>query len=251
MSLLLADPVKTRWRSALLEPYGDKLAYGFTGKPLPTGGDQLSEDQRLTNRRVWANAFTMPVEAPIVSLYQEHGTQLINATEALTPGLVGDAIVLDKPGTIGVIQVADCTPVLLYAPDQQVAVAIHAGWRGTARRIVPKAVEHLQAVYGVKPDRLKAVIGPSISLEAYEVGEEVVEALRASLEGEVEEAVFTAREYGAKPHVDVGQVNCLQLEAVGVTQVEWLAVCTHSNPEQLYSYRRGDWERQALLVSLL
>ena len=110
---------------------------------------------------------------------------------------------------------------------------MHAGWRGAAAGIVPRAVEHL-ACRGLASG-LEAVIGPAIAGERYEVGPEVVEAFRAA---GVPDSAFLCRPPGAhKDHVDVKGAVAWQLAAAGVRQVETLPHCTFAD-RALHSWRR-------------
>jgi len=166
--------------------------------------------------------------APVARCSQVHGTVLIEAEEG---GMIGegDAIFTTAADLVLCVRVADCTPVLLAGPG--VVAAVHAGWRGAAAGIVPKTLAALQA-RGLPIE--EAVIGPSICLACYEVGEEVVEGLAAS---GVPEAIFVERSRGSRPHVDVAAVVAAQLHAAGVVVQQRLSACSRCDPE-LHSYRR-------------
>jgi polyphenol oxidase len=71
------------------------------------------------------------------------------------------------------IRTADCMPVLLVDPVRRVVAAAHAGWRGMAAGIVLNTVIEMQRRYASRPQDLEALLGPSIRVESYEVGEEV------------------------------------------------------------------------------
>jgi len=95
------------------------------------------------------------------------------------PGLAppqGDALLTDQAGILLSAKTADCLPVLLADPKRRVVGAVHAGWRGALARIVEKAAGEMRRVFGSDPRNLLAVIGPSIRVCCYEVGEEVEEA---------------------------------------------------------------------------
>lgn len=84
-----------------------------------------------------------------------------------------DAVVSQARKVIIGVSTADCIPVLVYDPAHHAAAAIHAGWRGTARRIVQKAIDEMHIAFGTNPVDCKAVIGPGISMDSFEVGDEV------------------------------------------------------------------------------
>ena len=133
------------------------------------------------------------------------------------------------------VSTADCVPVLLYDVSKDVIAAIHAGWRGTVGRIVEKTLEVMGSEYGTEGKDVIACIGPSISLESFEVGDEVYAAFA--------EAGFEmsciARKY-EKWHLDLWEANRLQLLAHGVLpeHIEVAGICTYKNYEDFFSARR-------------
>lgn len=133
-----------------------------------------------------------------------------------------DAIVSDVKDVVMGISTADCIPVIVYDSAHHVAAAIHAGWKGTRLRIVTKAIEEMQRLYGTEPSLCTAAIGPGISQESFEVGQEVVDAFV--------EAGFDMSRYvimKAKPHIDLKAINLdllteagLQAENVFVSEID-------------------------------
>ena len=89
-----------------------------------------------------------------------------------------DALATNVPDVCVAVSTADCVPVLLYAPDVKAVAAVHTGWRGTVQQIAAKTVRFLIEEYDADPLLMKAGIAPSIGQDAFEVGEEVVEAFR-------------------------------------------------------------------------
>jgi YfiH family protein len=95
--------------------------------------------------------------------------------------LPGDALVTNQLGLLAAVQVADCLPILLADPRKRVVAAVHAGWRGTAQRVVEKTVGRMRQEFGSDPRTMLAAIGPGIHSCCYEVGPEVVEAFEGQL----------------------------------------------------------------------
>jgi hypothetical protein len=152
------------------------------------------------------------------------------------PGKVsdGDAIVTSLRG-IGVgVSTADCVSVLLTDHDGTVAGAVHAGWRGTALRILDSTLEIIDEEYGLKPHDLSAVIGPSVGKCCYEVGENVASIFRDGFDDWGEYLVETG---GCKYMLDLPGINRGMLERAGVADIEDLGICTKCNPD-FFSYRR-------------
>ena len=80
------------------------------------------------------------------------------------------------PGLLLAIQTADCMPILLLDPRGGAVAAVHAGWRGTLKRIVEKAIRRMQTRFGSDPEQCIAIVGPSIRNCCYSVGSEILSA---------------------------------------------------------------------------
>ena len=154
-----------------------------------------------------------------------------------------DAVISNVRGTCIGVSTADCIPVLLYDAEHCAVAAVHAGWRGTVKRIVQKAVAAMTAAYATRSEALKAVIGPGISMKNFEVGDEVYEEFRSA--GFPMETM--ARRYPTKLdstvekwHLDIVECNSLQLLDAGLTpqSIHVEAVCTYDNNDQFFSARR-------------
>ncbi len=154
-----------------------------------------------------------------------------------------DAIIANDPEAAIAVRVADCVPVLLADETGRHVAAVHAGWRGVARRTVIAAVEALQARFGVRPERLIAAIGPSIGPCCYEVGESTLQAFRdAGHHASILERWFDPRG-GGKFHLDLWQATREELEGAGVDPgaIHVAELCTKTHAHRFHSYRvQGD-----------
>ena len=146
-----------------------------------------------------------------------------------------DALVADRPGICLCISTADCIPILLYDRKHQAIAAVHAGWRGTVNFIVGHALERMRILYGTDGADISAVIGPGISLAAFEVGDEVYEAFR--LAGFPMDRIARKQE---KWHIDLPEANRLQLLDFGVPSaaIETAGICTYTHCDDFFSARR-------------
>lgn len=181
----------------------------------------------------WVEAFTTGQEEfplPVESLglpRQTHTDHIEWLTQAGRPADT-DAVITDVPGLCLAVKTADCIPVLLYDSRQRRVAAIHAGWRGTVQRIVPKTIQRMEA----RGEDLHAIIGPGISQAAYEVGDEVYEAFRQA--GFPMERIAWRQ---TKWHLDLPQANAWLLEQAGVRDIHVDDTCTFASP-LFYSARR-------------
>ena len=156
--------------------------------------------------------------------YQVHGAEIWQTS---VPGYQSgyDAIISETPGIIAGVGIADCCPILLADPVRQVAAAIHAGWKGTVAQIVHKTTSAMIAA-GSNPADILAYIGPCISLDRFEVGDEVAEQFEQK------------EKRGNRWHVDLKATNAAQLRDLGINQIEISEYCTVGNNELFYSHRK-------------
>lgn len=115
-------------------------------------------------------------EMTLVTLRQIHSDVIHEVTAAPTHALRGDALITRTPGLLLAVQTADCVPILLADPKHRAVAAVHAGWRGTVKRIAAKTLGRMQMLYGTRPADVLAALGPAIGQCCYEVGPEVVQA---------------------------------------------------------------------------
>lgn len=185
------------------------------------------------NRRSLASLLGID-ERHIVMPHQVHGTEVRRIDGPQQEIIEGvDAVMTDVSRLCIGVSTADCIPILLYDELHHAVCAVHAGWRGTVQRIVRVAVEAMCKTYCSVPSQMKAVIGPGISLESFEVGEEVYQQFA--------DAGFDmtkiARMY-AKWHIDLSMCNRLQLEEMGVTDIHLSGICTFQQHQDYFSARR-------------
>jgi hypothetical protein len=191
----------------------------------------------------------------LLTVFQKHSADAVIAEKPWKPDKMpeADAIVTAKPGlAIGVLT-ADCAPVLLCDREARVIGAAHAGWRGALAGILEATVKAMKKL-GAKPERITAVIGPTISQKAYEVGSEFVEHFLA--EAPESGAFFITDEGSGEPHFDLAGYVGERLARAGVGSIADLGLCTYCEETRLFSYRRsqhhgeGDYGRQISAILL-
>ena len=145
-----------------------------------------------------------------------------------------DAVITNLRGICVAVKTADCVPVLLYDPKRKVVAAVHAGWRGTVQNIVFVTIHKMIQEFGTDPADLIAGIGPSISPELYEVGEEVWKQF------DPEFYLASNPEKADKKLLNLWSANYQQLIKAGVPeeQIEVARTCTFSDPDRFFSARR-------------
>jgi YfiH family protein len=193
------------------------------------------------NRARLSQALTLP--DPPCWLEQVHGNHVVcvDTRPAVPPQ--ADASWTSVPGRVCAILTADCVPVLMCNRNGTVVAAAHAGWRGLANGVL----EHTVAALPVQADSLLAWVGPAISAPAYEVDAQVRDALL--MRGVCADHFAPTR----RGHwlADLNGAARTLLGNVGVTNIVSSNLCTASDPQAFFSYRRdGETGRQATLIWL-
>jgi polyphenol oxidase len=167
----------------------------------------------------------------LATLHQIHSDTVVAAAGRSGCLGDGDALVENTPGSLVAVKTADCIPLLLVDPANRAVAAVHAGWRGTARKITARAITEMEKLFGTRPAALHVAIGPGIGPCCYQVGPEVAaqfaghdSAVRNSAHG-----IF----------LDLGDINRRQASACGVdpARIYLAGICTMCD-QDFFSYRR-------------
>lgn len=159
-----------------------------------------------------------------------------------------DALMTNMPGICIGVSTADCIPIIIYDPEHHAASVVHSGWRGTVANIAGVAVTSMQMAYHSRPEVLRAVIGPGISLENFEVGDEVYEQFATA--GYPMDQI--ARKY-EKWHIDLWQCCRLQLEDVGLKadNIQTSGICTYAHSDDYFSARKLGTDSGRILTAIV
>jgi len=199
-----------------------------------------SGDDRETvarNRAIVADALSIAPDR-LLTVYQEHSPKVVNVTAAWPPSSPphADAMVTIEPGIALGVLTADCAPIV-FAEDQGKVLGIaHAGWKGALAGVAESTVEAMEGL-GAKRSGMTAVIGPTISAAAYEVGPEFHDRF---LDVEPRNANFFVPS-GRSGHwmFDLPGYIAERLRVFGVGRVTDLNLCTYSDEDRFFSYRRA------------
>ena len=194
----------------------------------------------------------------LIMPHQVHGTSVTQigrtffmlSKEVRRAALEGvDAVMTNLTDVCIGVSTADCIPIIIYDREHHAACAVHAGWRGTVKRITRKAVLAMVMAYHSQPEHLKAVIGPGISLKNFEVGDEVYdefqqEAFPMEQIAKRFDALSPANGSSGlreqRWHIDLWEANRLQLHATGIMpeNIQLAGICTYDNCDDYFSARR-------------
>ena len=209
---------------------------GFRSLNLGRARGEVPENV-AENRRRFFEAADFPA-GRLVEVKQAHGCDVLVA-EDVSPDekACGDALVTNVPGLGVAIQTADCIPVLIADARKMVVAAVHAGRKGVAGGVLPGTIERMREEYGCEPRDMRAALGPAISGERYEVGEECLPPFR---ERHRNWRDFTTPLGRGKWLLDLPLVARLQLASAGIpeSRIGAPGPCTFSESSIFFSYRR-------------
>lgn len=191
--------------------------------------------------------------ARVCSTWQVHGVDVVLADGPVQGRqwlAKADGIITNRPATPLVQRYADCVPLLFYDPETPAIGLAHAGWRGTVHGMAANMVQAMRQAFGTRPAALQVVIGPSISAQAYQVGDEVVDATRAYY-GEVPGMIRRDPADGSA-YLDLWLANVTDLQRSGVGDVIVSGICTFFNTGEFFSHRaeNGRTGRFGVVMSL-
>ncbi len=181
-----------------------------------------------------------------------HGTDIVYADGAPRldqPLVKADIIFTDNPNVSLFMRFGDCVPILLHDPQKKVIGIIHAGWLGTVRGVVQAAVEGMQSHYGCKPENIIAGIGPSIGVDHYEVGADVISQFQEKFMQDADQMLQTRN---GVTFLDLWIANAIQLKNAGVEQIQISGICTACRVDDWFSHRaeKGKTGRFGALMKL-
>lgn len=217
----------------------------------------------IENRRLFAEAVTGNASTPMILVRQFHSNLVVtvSAADAMRKqSRKADGLMTDEPGLLLAIQTADCIPVLVADRKRRAVAAFHAGWRGTAKRIVESGIGRMRLEFNSRPEDLVAAIGPGIGPCCYAVGEEVPSTFESQfayarhlfhnvfdsdpIRTRYPMLFLTQRAPGHSPigpalHLDLIEANRRQLLDAGLKEsaIKVVGGCTSCHPELFFSHR--------------
>lgn len=198
-------------------PYGSfNLGSHVGDNPLAVSRNRMQLAPFLPSEPVWLN--------------QLHGVTVADAGQA---GCLpeADASVSTHAGAVCVVMTADCLPILLCDEQGSVVGAAHAGWRSLCDGVIESTVSAMK----VPPVTLMAWLGPAIGPTRFEVGDEVRAAFMAK---QAQAATAFVAGANGKWMADIYMLARLRLNTMGITRIYGGGLCTYTDPERFYSYRR-------------
>lgn len=201
------------------------------------GGLGSSDDPSAIAENRMRMAQHLAVEpAHLVSLYQVHSADVAVVTGPWAGERPkADAMVTTASHVALGVSTADCGPILFADSEARVVGAAHAGWKGAFTGIVGATVTAMEKL-GARRERVTAVLGPTISARAYEVGPEFIERFKA--ENRTYARFFTPSERPAHALFDLPAFITLKAQEAGIGRFVDMGLCTYGDEKHFFSYRR-------------
>lgn len=203
-------------------------------------GSTDQDDIIAINRHRVAGAMHVD-DAALVGAHQIHSADVVTVDAPTKARPKADALVTAVPGVALSVLTADCQPVLFADPEAGVIGAAHAGWKGARDGILEATLGAMEALGADRGD-VTAVIGPTISQAAYEVGPEFLDDFLVDTS---ENARFFAGGKGDRYQFDLPGYSLHRLREAGIGRAHWTRHCTYSDEDRFYSYRRSVHRKEA------
>lgn len=222
------------------------VAAFFTTRDLPLKAGECQDlvEEVENNKKLVCEGLNIPIENLFIPV-QTHSdnVEIIDLNKNNYPDC--DALVTNKTNIAIALNFADCVPIVFYDSIKKVVAIAHAGWRGTVAKIGPKTVNKMIKNFGCEPKNITALIGPSIGKCCFEVGEDVMDKIIRSVDGQVGEAI-------SDKQADLKLINKIQLLAMGLKKIDVCEYCTSCQNELFFSYRKenGNTARHSAVIML-
>ena len=219
---------------------------------LNLGGSVGDAPQRVAENRIHVFNAMGRDPASIHDVWLIHGTNIVYADAPRPldePSPKADILFTNNPAVTLFMRFGDCVPIMFHDPVEKVIGIAHAGWMGTVRGVMNAAVEGMRSHYGCVPKNIVTGIGPSIGVDHYEVGADVISQFQ---EKHAEDAEYILRNRNGSTYLDLWTANAIQLKNAGVEQIQVSGVCTACHLDDWFSHRaeKGKTGRFGALMAL-
>ena len=152
-----------------------------------------------------------------------------------------DGLVTTEKNIVLAIKTADCTPVLMVDPINNVLAAVHAGWKSVKQNIIRNTVDILKNEFAIFPENILCAIGPSIRSCCYEIQQDVA--------GQFDKKAVIHR--NNRLYLDLLSVIGEQLQSAGLTQdnIDTCDICTCCHSDLFFSYRRDGAQSGRMMMA--
>lgn len=224
---------------------------------LNVGGTVGDDPGRVNQNRLRSLKALERNPLSVYDVWQVHSADVVRVDHPRpvdVPHLKADAMLTQQPGLTLYMRFADCVPIFLYDPVQNVIGIAHAGWQGTVKRVASALVKRFVVEYACQSKNILACIGPSIGPDHYEVRQDVIKQVQ-SVFGKLSDNLLSTSNgdfSGSGVKFNLWKANQLVLEQAGVEHIEVCEICTACHLEDWFSHRAeaGKTGRFGALIGL-
>ncbi len=221
---------------------------------LNCGPGSSDDPAAITENRNRVSTCLTGKKRPINTLYQVHSSTIVLLDKPIPAGekIEADGLITREQNLILGVLTADCAPVLFADPVGGIIAAAHAGWRGALDEIFENVVANMIHM-GSSKENIRAVVGPVIGFESYEVGSGFKETF---LQRREENQKYFKKKGSAKFLFDLERFCLDHLEEAGLTKISSLGFDTYTQEDEFFSFRRTthraeeDYGRQLSAICL-
>ncbi|WP_368184681.1 peptidoglycan editing factor PgeF [Aestuariibius sp. HNIBRBA575] len=236
---IITSELLTPVRHGFFTRLGGASSGVFKGLNCGIGSSDQAEAVTMNRTRVAEAMQADPSQ--LARMHQIHSADVVTVTTPSPEAPKADGMVTNQPGIVLSVLTADCQPVLFSDPEAGVIGAAHAGSKGALAGVLQNTIAAMENL-GAKRGNICAVIGPTISQRAYEVGPDFMDDFMIEDPTYVR---FFAGGQGDRMQFDLPAFGLHCLREAGVGQAEWTRHCTYSDPDRFFSYRRCVHQKEA------
>jgi len=212
-------------------------------------GDDPDRVQENKNKLLGAIGYS---SVQLSQVHQVHSAKVVVVTEPdnhKSRLKQADAMITNIPGILLLMRFADCVPILLYDPVKKAAGIAHAGWQGTVKEVAFTIVNEMVIQYGTNPSDLITGIGPSIGPDHYQVGIDVIDAVKNTYRDKWDQVLIQGSD---DVKFNLWKANEISLRKAGVLYIETAGICTGCSVVEWFSHRgeNGKTGRFAAAIGL-
>lgn len=236
---IITDPALAQTTHGFFTRKGGASSGVFTGLNCGYGSSDQHEIVSINRERVAKSMQVQPDR--LIGVHQVHSPDVVTITEPLKSVPKADGLVTARTDVALSVLTADCQPVLFADAKAGVIGAAHAGWKGALNGVLEATVTQMEKL-GASRANMAAVIGPSISLQNYEVGPDFRDTFLAA---DPQYERFFINGVDDRFQFDLPGFGLHRLRAFDVGTVKWTRHCTYADPDRFYSYRRSVHHKEA------